>query len=204
MSYKRPIPRKDARARTEFKTEIRADGTRVGYWGAVLNKARIASGTPGVVGQLVDKMRLGNASVKTPIRKPWTPPTEYEFIAERMPEGEREAYLARCREWFAAQPPRVQMVRRDQDTGVDHAVIAAMYTKCGGTPPIAERVKVYAAAGCSQAYIAKAIARDKHWKDTKAARDAAFDLIFAKWPSASKPTPKPKKVIKAVKKRMNP
>jgi len=204
MSYKRPIPRKDARARTEFKTEIRTDGTRVGYWGPVFNKPRIVSGTPGIVGQIVDKMRQGDSMVRTPIRTPWTPSTEYEFIAERMPEGEREAYMTRCREWFAAQPPRVQAAPKVVESGVDHAVIAAMFTKCGGVPPIAERVKVYTAAGCPQEYIAKAIARDKHWKDTKAARDAAFELIFAKWPSASKPTPKPKKVIKAVKKRMNP
>jgi hypothetical protein len=80
-----------------------------------------------------------------------------------------------------------------------------MYAKyTNGRPPLAERIKVYRAAGHTEDYIEKVKAREKRWKDTKAERDAAFDLIFAKWPSASKPTPKPKKVIKAVKKRMNP
>jgi hypothetical protein len=41
-------------------------------------------------------------------------------------------------------------------------------------------------------------------EETSDARQAALDLIFAKFPSANKPTPKvkAKKVIKVVKKKM--
>jgi len=65
---------------------------------------------------------------------------------------------------------------------------------------------VYREAGVSDAYIAKAIARDARLEATSDERQKALDLIFAKWPSASK-TVKPKakakpKVIKAVKKKL--
>jgi hypothetical protein len=203
MSFKRPIIRRAAHTHTEFTTEIRANGTRVSSWGPPVHKPRIVSGTPGVVGSIVDKMRRGDDYVLRPYQKPWTPPSEYEFIAKQLPVGEREAYLTRCQEWFAAHPPAT-IKTRVAPKEYDGELLSALYQNKEARPPLAERVKVYRAAGYSEEYIEKAKARDKRWRETKAERDAAFDLIFAKWPSASKPTPKTKKVIKAVKKRMNP
>jgi hypothetical protein len=165
--------------------------------------ARIASGTPGVVGSIIDKMRLGDDHVLRPSKKPWTPPSDYEFIAKHLPVNEREAYLTRCREWFEARPHPVPATPK-LETKFGTEIIDAMYKKWGARPSLAERIKVYRASGYSEEYIEKVRAREKRWNDTKEERDAAFELIFAKWPSASKPTPKPKKVIKAVKKRMNP
>lgn len=203
MSFKRPIIRRAARTHTEFTTEIRANGTRVSSWGPIMNKPLIASGTPGVVGSILDKMRLGDDHVRLPHRQQWTPPSEYEFIAKQLPAGEREAYLTRCREWFVANPSaaiKKPVVAKEYD----NSLICALYEKRQTRPPLGERVKVYRAAGYSAEYIENVKSRDKRWRASKAERDAAFELIFAKWPSASKPTPKTKKVIKAVKKRMNP
>jgi hypothetical protein len=50
--------------------------------------------------------------------------------------------------------------------------------------------------------VRKALAYYKRMEDTSDERQAALDSIFARWPAASKPTPKPKKVIKAVKKKL--
>jgi hypothetical protein len=80
-----------------------------------------------------------------------------------------------------------------------------VYKKWGiTTPPIAEREKAWRLAGYSEAKIRKALAYDKRMEETSDARQAALDLIFAKFPSANKPTPKvkAKKVIKVVKKKM--
>ena len=203
MSFKRPIIRRVAPAYTEFTTEIRANGSRFSSWAPRMHTPCIVSGTSGVVGSIVDKMRLGDDSVRSPTKQLWTPPSDYEFIAKQLPVGEREAYLTRCQEWFAAHPP-VTIKKRAAPKEYDGALVCAMYEKRQTRPPLAERVKVYRAAGYSEEYIEKVKAREKRWKDTKVERDAAFELIFARWPSASKPTPKPKKVIKAVKKRMNP
>lgn len=204
MSYKRPIIRRVAKPNTEFTTEIRANGTRVSSWAPVRRAPPIPSGTPGLVGSIVDKMRQGADFVKRPTRQPWTPPSDYEFIAKHLPVGERAAYLARCTEWFAAHPPPPPATPKSQQK-LDTELLNAMYAKYPGCrPPLAERVRVYRAAGCTEDYIEKMQAREKLWHATREERDTAFELIFAKWPSASKPTPKPKKVIKAVKKRMNP
>ena len=203
MSFKRPIIRRAAHTHTEFTTEIRANGARVSSWGPPIHKPRIVSGTPGFVGSIVDKMRRGDDYVSRPSKQPWTPPSDYEFISKHLPVGEREAYLNRCQEWFATHPPAT-IKTRAATKEYDGELISAMYENRQTRPPLAERVKVYRAAGYSEDYIEKIRAREKRWRETKVERDAAFELIFAKWPSASKPTPKPKKVIKAVKKRMNP
>ena len=128
-----------------------------------------------------------------------------------MTEAERTPWLERCRAWFEAHPPPPPKPPAPERAPVDHELITAMYSKWARVedgpkcPPIAERVKVYRAAGVSEDLIAKAIARDARLDETSEARQAALDAIFAKWPAASKPTPKTKtkpKVIKAVKKKL--
>lgn len=200
--YKRPTIRRVV-PKTQFVTEIRADGTRASYWAPVTRPSRVPSGAPGLAGAIVDKMRLGDDHVKRPVRKEWTPPLDWELVVRHMAEGERQAYTARCLAWFEAHPPPVRAPPQIKSE-IDHQLIAAMYAKWNTRPPLEERLKVFRAAGHTEAYIEKVRARDAHWHATKAERDAAFELIFAKWPSASKPVPKSKKVIKAVKKRVNP
>jgi hypothetical protein len=131
---------------------------------------------------------------------------DYEFVAKHMPEGSQEAYVAKCREWFDAHPKRVVVARAPATSGPepDRQLFQALLRKYpGAVPPFEERIKVYKAAGYPEAYISKVIERHKKLVDTTAERQKALDDIFGKWPSASKPTPKPKAkgVIKAVKKR---
>lgn len=203
--YKRPIPRARGYAPRQFVSETQPGGAVRSQWVAYTSRARVPSGTPGVAGSIIDKLR-SPPPVATPKRRPWTPPTEFEFIAARMSEAEREPWLKRCREWFEAHPPALALAPPQVARDVDHQLIASMYAACqnDGVPPISQRVKVYRAAGCSEEFILKAVARQKHLDSTSDARQEALDLIFAKWPAASKATKtkaKPK-VIKAVKKKM--
>jgi hypothetical protein len=89
---------------------------------------------------------------------------------------------------------------------VDFTPIAELFAKHGGhRPPIDEHVEAMRKAGYSERVIDKAIARHAFLKATVDERQKALDLIFARWPSINKPTPKPRasKPIKAVKKKMN-
>jgi hypothetical protein len=64
-------------------------------------------------------------------------------------------------------------------------------------------VDAYKKAGFPESYIEYAVKRDAMLVATADERQVALDLIFAKWPAARKPDPKPKgKVIKAVKKKI--
>jgi hypothetical protein len=71
-------------------------------------------------------------------------------------------------------------------------------------PPLPELEKAWRLAGYSEQKIQKALSFYKKMEATSADRQKALDLIFIKFPSASKPTPKAraKKVIKVVKKKM--
>lgn len=201
--YKRPIIR-PRRVPLQFVKEIRADGSTAGYWVAVSQTQVAPSGTPGRVGEIIDRMRLGASSVRTPAKRPWTPPRDYEFIAKFMKPEEREDYLARCKAWVDAHPPP-PLPEPKPPLQVNNELVVALFNKWSpSVPPIAERVKVYRAAGYPESVIENAIARDKMLEETADARQEVIDKLFAKWPSAGKSTPKPKKVIKAVKKRMGP
>lgn len=185
--FKRPIPRPRRPAPTQFVSAVQPSGGRVG--------------------EIINKMR--NPTVRETRRREWTPPVDYEFIARHMTEAERGPWLAKCSAWFEAHPPPPPPPVPERPS-VNHELIAALYAKWTRVedgprcPPIAERIEVYRAAGVSEELIAKAIARDAWLEETSEARQAALDAIFAKWPAASKPTPKTKpkpKVIKAVKKK---
>jgi len=206
--YKRPTPRVRGFAPQHFVSEAQPGGGVRSQWVSYTSRARVPSGTPGVVGAIIDRMRNPHVEC-TPVHREWTPSYDYEFIAEHMSEAERGPWLQKCRDWFAAHP-KPATAPPPAASSVDYQRIAAMYqvpprTEGGAIkPPIATRVKVYRAAGCSEAFISKAIARDAHLEATSDARQEALDAIFAKWPAASKAAkakPKPK-VIKAVKKKM--
>jgi hypothetical protein len=145
-------------------------------------------------------MRRGEAYITRPSPQPWTPPVDYEFIAKYMTESERDAYMARCKAWFDANPappPRVRTIPPD----VDQALINALFAKYPGqVPPFEERIKVYRAAGIPEERIAKYVARHQKLEETADERQKIIDRIF---PNVPKKTVKPPpKVIKAVKKKM--
>jgi hypothetical protein len=132
----------------------------------------------------------------------WTPPATPEFIAKHMDNP--EAFLKRCEDWYAQNPvapPR----GREPAPPLNLEPVVALYKKWGvRVPPITEREKAWRLAGYTEAKIQKALAYHKRMEETADARQEALDLIFAKFPSANKPTPKAKtkKVIKVVKKKM--
>jgi hypothetical protein len=135
-----------------------------------------------------------------PKKKEWTPPICYEFVAKHMQDP--EVFIQRCKAWHEAHPVETRVVTTDA-AGLDLEPICALYKK-SQVPPLPEREKAWRLAGYSEAKIQKALAYYKRMEETSDARQEALDLIFAKFPSASKPTPKTKtkKVIKVVKKKM--
>jgi hypothetical protein len=132
----------------------------------------------------------------------WTPPINPEFLAKHM--ANPEAFLKRCEDW-RAQHAVAERSAREPAPVLNLEPVLALYKKWGANvPPIAEREKAWRLAGYSEAKIQKALAWHNKMVETADARQEALDLIFAKFPSANKPTPKPKakKVIKVVKKKM--
>ena len=199
--FKRPTIRRRYES-TRFVTEALGNGAQVSKWTSVVTRRRIPTGTPGVVGSIADKMHAGTDTIRHVVGPKWTPPSEYEFIAERLPVEERAAYVARCEAWFAENPPRV-LVARPEVAALDYEAVAKVFAKHHPElPPLEERLAVYRKAGYSEEYIERARARAEQAEETSDERQKALDLIFAKWPAASKAAPKKGKVIKAVKKRM--
>lgn len=146
-------------------------------------------------------MRQGSCLAGT---KPteWTPPSNPEFLAKHLDDP--EAYLKRCEEWHARNTPPPRRAKEPTPL-LNLEPVAALYEKWGITaPPIADREKAWRLTGYTEAKIQKALAFHKRMDETSAERQVVLDLIFAKFPSANKPTPKvkAKKVIKVVKKKM--
>lgn len=200
--YKRPTPRNTRPPHTHFVTTTGPSGAQVSYWTPVTSKQVIPSGSYGRVGEIIDKMRMGSDTVLRPPARPWTPPSDYEFIARQLPCDEREAYIKRCEAWFE-EHPRAQPTTLRERPVIDTELVAKVFAKYSPhAPPIDVRVAAWRAAGYAEACIAKAVARVRILEETSDERQKALDLIFAKWPAANKTEPKPKgKVIKAVKKR---
>ena len=202
--FKPPSIFKDRRPDLEFKTEYRANGSCASTWVPKVERPLIIpNGTPGRVGEIIDLMRQGEACIQRPYKSPWTPPSDYEFIAKYLPdEQSRINFISKCEAWLADNPPPVLFVAHLKPK-IDTDLILALYKKYEGkVPPFEERMKVCRAAGYSEEYIAKAIERKRKLDETTDTRQKVIDDIFGKWPSANKATPKPRaKVIKAVKKR---
>lgn len=199
--YKRPNPRPRRNVPTQFVSSALPGGGVVSRWTSGMAKPRIPSGHPSFTGQIIDKLRQGDCPTCPKVRE-WTPPTDYEFIAKHMDNP--EAFLKRCEDWYAQNPvapPR----GREPAPPINLEPVVALYKKWGvRVPPIAAREKAWRLAGYAEAKIQKALAYHKRMEETADARQEALDLIFAKFPSANKPTPKAKtkKVIKVVKKKM--
>ena len=157
---------------------------------------------PTVFASVITKMRT--LSVVHPKPPAWTPPVDYEFVANHLSVAERGAFIRRCEEWFAAQPPRVV---REEVAGpvIDvEPILDCLEKHRPHRPPHAEYLEAVRKAGYPNAKLERVDAHYRWMEDTYDERTAKLDLVFAKWPAANKPTPvktKPK-VIKAVKKKM--
>lgn len=196
--YIRPVVRKAPGPKLQFVSVQTGTGAVVSKWVPVYDNAvPIPNGTPGRVGEICDLMYRGAPCAR---QTEWAPPLEYKRIARMYPDGVREAYIAKCEAWFDAHPPPNHVTR--QPPVYDRELVMALFAKYPGkVPPFEERVKVYRAAGKSEAYIEYVIARHKRDMERKDEDQANIDRIFPNVKSA--PTKKPvPKVIKAVKKRM--
>lgn len=128
------------------------------------------------------------------------PPWDYKYIAAHLKEPQASEYLTRWSTWFKTHPtPRPNIVE------IDTKLLTDLFSKYPGRPPPRdERLKVMKEAGYPGEFIERAKAYTTWGDETEAVRQEILDLAFAKWPIASKPTPKPKpvsKVIKVVKKK---
>lgn len=155
----------------------------------------------GRVADIITKMR--NPYAPSRPRTTWTASRNYELIARFMDPKERDAYIARSEEWIRAHPPPVPHTDPVILDVNSEPVLKCLEKHCPDRPPIAEYAAALRAAGYPEDRVQKAIEYDKRMEETYEKRTADLELIFAKWPAASKSTPKPKpKVIKAVKKKM--
>ena len=203
--YKRPTLRPRGSPVQEFVTKALPGGATTSYWTLSTSRYLIPTGHPSLVGQIIDKIRTDRAPAR-PVPR-WMPSRDYEFIASKMENP--EPYLKRCRDWFEANPPKVREPPPPPLT-IDKEPIIAVFAKYarmeGGPkrPPIVELEKAWRAAGYPEERIMKALAWHAKMDATSDERQKTLDLIFAKFPSANKPTPKTKtkKVIKVVKKKM--
>lgn len=202
--YKRPVIRTWRESAREFVTSSLPGGATKSYWAPSTRISIIPSGHASRVGEIIDKMRLGDSARGS--TRPWVPSVDYKLIAAHMKNP--ESFLENSEKWFAEHPPKK---RADATTtpDIDHRFVSEVFAKYAfvedgpKVPPVSELEKAWRAAGYPEERIAKALAYHAKMDATSDERQKILDLIFAKFPSASKPTPKikSKKVIKVVKKK---
>lgn len=163
--------------------------------------SRVSDTAPGVVGDLARTMRY-NMYPQPTRGLSWTPPSDYPFIAKHMPEAEAGPYIARCEAWLAEHAKVA--APKSEPTKLDPEPLLALLAKhkCN-RPPCEAMCAAMRACGHTEQRITKYRQWCQNMEDTADERQEALDKIFVKYPSANKPTPKKKKVIKAVKKKMN-
>jgi len=176
---------------------------RVSQWVRDVRIPLIPSGTPGLVGSIVDKMR---APVVYQTRPKPPPSIHYELIAKHMSPEAGAAYKASAEEWFATHPPKeLKEVAPKLQLNTD--LLLALYAKHKSKrPPMDEMVKVMRLAGYPETLIERSIKWNEKMDERSDDIQKELNLLFAKWPAASKAAPKVRKVvpkkIKAVKKKM--
>lgn len=131
----------------------------------------------------------------------WTPPCEYKYIASKLPETEAATLIARCETWHEANPPPPRVTNQAAQPILDMTPVLELHAKYKKRPPIEESIAAWRAAGLSEERLKKHRAWWNKMEATSEERQKALDLIFVKYPSANKPIPKVKKVIKAVNKK---
>jgi hypothetical protein len=180
-----------------------SDG-RVSQWVPDNRHQLIPTGTPGVVGRLVDLIRLPCPQFK---ERPWTPPLEYKLVASHMDKESCARYIKRCEDWFANHPITTNTKKPPQVSNINPEPVVKLFARYKGKlPPINEYLAVLKMAGYTDDKIAKVAAWWQKMEDTSEERQASLEALFAKYPGASKPIPKVKtarsKMIKVVKKKM--
>jgi hypothetical protein len=128
-----------------------------------------------------------------------------------MGDSERENYLAKCTQWFQDHPPNSDLeLKKELKEEYDRSVVQAVYDKYirGLTrPPVDELIQAYTQAGASEKRIQKVRNFYQKCIDDSEKNQKNIDRIFFKYPSAlkmlKKEPVKQKKVIRAVKKKMN-
>jgi hypothetical protein len=180
-----------------------SDG-RVSKWVTDNRVELISTGTYGRVGAIADLIRCPVPQMN---REIWSPPLEYKLVASHMDKESGERYLKRCEDWFARYPQIVDTASSKPQMNINPEPVVKLFNRYKGKlPPIEEYLAVLKMAGYSNESIAKV---NKWWhkmEETSGERQATLDLVFAKYPAASKPVPKSKaahsKMIKVVKKKM--
>ena len=167
----------------------------------------VPQGFPSIVGRLAGELR--SKEILPPRSSPWVPSVDYEFLATQLPPSEREAYIQKSLDWFAEHAPAVAEDATPRSPHDDQHILEALakYARTHSTPgrpAPKDMAAAMRAAGYSELRVTKYLQWCQNMEDTAEERQEALDKIFAKYPSASKPDPKPKvkKVIKAVVKRM--
>ena len=200
-TFKRPTLRQVGSVSKVFTT-IQQGGASVSAWLPTMGIRKVATGTPGRLGEICTEMHRGDC-VKRYLAE-WTPQSEYEFYAERtLPESERAAYIERCKKWFEEHPPRTPKAPKPP-LEYDREMIAEFYSKKSVVPPIEERVAVFRKAGMPEERIQKHVAWQEVMDATSDERQKVIDDIFGVYvPPKSKTKAVTKtKVIKPVKKKM--
>ena len=130
----------------------------------------------------------------------WTPPAEFRHIASFLPEDEAAMLIARFESWYEAHPSPV--IVTVQKPVMDMDPVLALHLKYPNRrPPLDDTIKAWRMAGMSESRLNKYRVWYTMMEATSADRQKELDCVFAKYPSASKPVPKIKKVIKAVNKK---
>ena len=203
--YKRPVIRSRGESAKEFVTTALPGGATRSYWAPSTRTSIIPSGHMSRVGEILDKMRVGDSARSS--TRPWVPSVDYKLIVAHM--NNSDAYLKMSEDWFTDHPPK-KPVEAKTALDIDPSPVNYLFTKYAfvedgpKVPPVSELEKAWRAAGYTEDRISKALVWHAKMDATSDERQKILDLIFAKFPSASKPTPKikPKKVIKVVKKKI--
>jgi len=140
-----------------------------------------------------------------PPPKAWVPPmyAESYFMALKSRGVDTAAYEQMTADFYEKYPRKVWTTGGVVEQTLDFSHMEPIFQKYfsrGKTPPVPEYIAALAKCGYSGDALAKVERYFKHIKDTSAERQERLDLVFARWPSANKAAPK--KVIKAVKKKM--
>jgi hypothetical protein len=200
-TYIRPTVKPRYQPLREFTTVARG-GALVSEWTQVNHQSPVISGSYGRVGEIGDKMNLGLVQPKP---KPFVPPHDYIFYAEKMiPKEQQEAYIKKCEEWMVAHPPKV--TKKLQEPPVyDYASLADFWKLKTSLPSIPERVSAMEKAGMPREMIENHRMWDAMMDETSEKRQQSIDDIFGKYANsktAAKPKTAKSKMLKPVKKKM--
>jgi len=212
MSYIRPALKIRTPAPLRFKTVVNSRGGHVSSWVPDDEAYPVTTGTLGRVGDICAKIDQGVGSVANNFKPPWSPPRDYKSYAIKKNLGPE--FLKKCEDWYRDHPPTVYVTHPVPD--IDPIPVTKMmkkYSKKGKPfdggdfaqptrPPLDRMMVAWECAGYTREQIELAVARVQFAESQMDVRQQALDQVFIKYPSASKPASKTKKVIKAVKKKM--